>query len=270
MIRYLASLVIRKLLRLDRSLGFVFRDLTKDAFLDQKTILHDQPIHTIFDVGANIGQTTKRYLDIFSEARIYSFEPFPDTFQELRQTFSTKTQVIPIELALGDSDTAAHFYVKHNQSSVNSLLKPVNSQGKALSIHHQPISVQMMMLDTFCEQHQIDRINILKLDVQGGELLVLKGAEGRLRESAIDLIYTEVNFVPLYEQQTHFAALYQRLSEHQYMFFDFYDAVYNQYGQLCWADAIFISLGIYNELQTLESSKKRFPLWNRDIFDKGW
>jgi len=59
----------------------------KDSFCDQLTLVTPAEVRTIFDIGANIGQTSAVYANLFPEAVIYAFEPFPDPFEQLGRNF---------------------------------------------------------------------------------------------------------------------------------------------------------------------------------------
>jgi hypothetical protein len=105
------------------------------------------------------------------------------------------------------------------------------------------LTVQAETLDAFCYRHSLDRINILKLDVQGAEGMVLRGAKGLLSQEAIDLVFTEVMFVPHYEDGPLFHELWGQLGEHGYSFFNLFDLTVARNGQLRYANALFLSSG---------------------------
>jgi len=100
--------------------------------------------------------------------------------------------------------------------------------------------VRAITLDDFCAREQIDAVPVLKLDIQGGELMALRGAESLLNRRAVDLIFTEVNFVPLYEGQAFFDDVYQFLKARDYSLYGLYGLAHGTNGMLAWGDAIFI------------------------------
>ncbi len=79
------------------------------------------------------------------------------------------------------------------------------------------------------------------MDVQGGELLVLRGGSSLLSAGSIDLIYTEVSFVELYDDQVIFTDLCEYLSTHGYALYGLYNLYKGRNGLLAQADAIFLS-----------------------------
>jgi hypothetical protein len=60
-----------------------------DPFYDQKFLLRNTVVNTIFDIGAHIGETAKHYHALFPTAKIISFEPFPDAYTQLAEYSST-------------------------------------------------------------------------------------------------------------------------------------------------------------------------------------
>jgi hypothetical protein len=95
-------------------------------------------------------------------------------------------------------------------------------------------------LDEFCRNKRINCIDILKLDIQGGELRALKGAARLLSERRIRLVYAEVLFVHIYQGQAWFDDLAAFLRSAGYSLFDLYNFVYTESGQVKWGDAIFV------------------------------
>lgn len=97
------------------------------------------------------------------------------------------------------------------------------------------------MLDAFIATHGIKEIDILKLDVQGSELLVFKGAENALKNKIIKLIYSEIWFLAGYESQPLYHDISHFLAQFGYKPFGVYNIHYRTDGQFLWGDAIFIA-----------------------------
>ena len=92
----------------------------------------------------------------------------------------------------------------------------------------EKISVPSVTLDEFCFEHRLDHIDILGMDIQGGELDALEGAFSLLSASKIDLIRIEVVFLPLYDKQPLFWDIGSHLSKFSYQFYGLYDCHYHQ------------------------------------------
>lgn len=216
-----------------------------DPYEDQVSLLRGRrDVTTILDVGANIGQTAHRYRALFPEATIYSLEPFETTFDTLSKTFHDDPKVKPRRLALADVSGTKTFHV-NRESATNSLLPTA-----ADSFDHVPASmtetlstveVPTRTLDEFLADEGITNLPILKLDVQGAELIVLDGARAALDAGRIDVVYTEVEFAELYSGGADFCEIRARMSAHKYVLYGLYGLNQGSSGLLAWGDAIFIS-----------------------------
>jgi FkbM family methyltransferase len=203
----------------------------------------DQP-EMIFDVGANVGQCLKQIVDVFPAAQVHSFEPFPEVYGKLRQNAMQYDHVHTHNIALGDRDGSQQFFLNH-ATEVNSLL-PVSSTAAQYSPAGwvEPvgsIEVPVQKVDTFCAQSGISHIDLLKIDSQGYELKILKGADEQLRHKRVRFVLLEVLFVSLYDGQPYFEQVYQHLKSFGYRLVDLYDPWREQNSALMWADALFVS-----------------------------
>ena len=230
-----------------RKLGYgsYLRTLSKNAFSDQQMLLSGVRVQTIFDIGAHVGQTAVKYSRLFPESRIYCFEPFPESFEELRRRFEGNSLVKPVQFAVSNKAARAHKFYVNQSSNTNSLLPTVDDVEywipSNIIKNVATIEVPVTTIDDFCKQESINEIQILKMDIQGGELMALEGATEKLNQGAISLIYTEVEFVPLYKDQALFYEICDFLSGYGYTLFDIYDVRYTRNGQLIWCNAIFLS-----------------------------
>jgi FkbM family methyltransferase len=231
------------------ALGFEIRPRpspwwVNDPWLVQRRLLGSVRRPVIFDVGANMGQTLENYAAAFPGATIHSFEPFPESFRQLAETASRHRGAIPHQLALADAAGERPFFVNPEWHTRNSLL-PRPAEGRryyrAGSDLTPDLKVQVDTLDAFCAGNHVEHISILKLDVQGGESMVLRGAERLLSREAIDMIFTEVMFVPHYEGGPLFHRLWGQLEEKRYSFFNLFDIIVARNGQLRYANALFLS-----------------------------
>lgn len=208
-------------------------------------LLRDRQVKTVFDVGANDGQTSLKYRDLFAGAMIYSFEPFAEALDRLRQVFSDDPLIKPVEFAVSNEQGRRQLLC-NKSSYTNSLLPPLEKTDLYQSVG--AIEVPVTTIDRFCSQQSIDEIQILKMDIQGGELAALEGAAQMLERQDICLIYTELLFAPLYEGQGRFFKICDFLSGYGYELFDMYNFAYQENGRLAWGDAIFISPAIKRNL----------------------
>lgn len=232
---------------LTRNLGYLcheLRRITTGAFIDQQMLLSGTRAQTIFDVGANIGKSTAKYSSLFPESTIYSFEPFPESFQKLRRRFEGNSFVKPIQLAVSNKVGKKKFYI-YQDSTTNSLLPTVDGAGHWVEPdavrNIATIEAPVTTIDNFCKREAIDEIHILKMDIQGGELMALEGATEKLSQGSILLIYTELLFVPIYEGETSFYEICDLLSGYGYTLFNMYNFYHTRNGQIKWCDVIFVN-----------------------------
>ena len=238
------KLTIKRALNL---FGYDLRKMQKrDAFLEQKELVNNIETPVIFDVGAYIGEVVSKYRKLFPRAFIYPFEPFSDSFRVIQEKFKDFNLVKPYQLAFSERAGKASFFVNPDKSC-NSLLSPESNKTKYASGTEEAITaidVNLMTIDQFCEKELISEINILKLDVEGAELMVLRGAFEMLSRHSIGIIYTEIMFAPHYKGGVLFYDLCEFLADFGYTLFNFYEIKSAANGQLRWGNAIFVSPNI--------------------------
>jgi FkbM family methyltransferase len=127
------------------------------------------PDSVLVDIGANFGFFTLMASKKIIDGRIYAFEPVSETFQYLRDNVNINglSKKIMIKQAAA-SDRDGHIYITNNKFGGNHLL---------VKKRHDSESVPTIKLDTFAVQNNIKRINLIKCDVEGAELFVLKGGK---------------------------------------------------------------------------------------------
>ena len=214
----------------------------RELWPDVKTILAAGEIKTVFDVGANEGQSAREFLRHFPQARIFSFEPTPGTFQQLARFASEQPRLTPVNKALGEAPGRVAFN-ENAFHQTNSIL-PANPRSKeylgpAVIDCQRKIEVEMTTLDAFCRQESVAEIDLLKMDVQGFELFVLKGAREFLSARKIGCIVLEVSFISLYENQATLQDLTTLLANHQYDLMGFYDFAHSAQNRLMWCEMMF-------------------------------
>src|SRR5262249_31713012 len=144
----------------------------------------------IFDVGANVGQTARTYRRLFPSSQIWSFEPFPSSYESLCRSLPDQ-RFHPVPIALSDQVGSTTLHVGA-ESITNSLLVRGSDTGKM-------IEVETDTVDHFCSTHEIDQIDILKVDVEGAESRVFQGAQQIFSRGAVRSVFVEVYFDPVYE-----------------------------------------------------------------------
>jgi FkbM family methyltransferase len=227
------GLQIRKM---DRGVSYV------DPYVEQCRLLKERQVGVIFEVGAADGRDCLYYAELFPNSRVHAFEPVPASFAKLKKRVATVEDRIEIvNVALSNTPGTAKFNLAHWDDA--SSLLPANNTGSTFDGYNaarEVIEVKTETIDRYCQTAGIKQIDLLKMDAQGAELNILKGAENTLRQFPIPLIYTEVSFLNIYEGGTQFDVLTTYLRSWGYQLHNFYGMATNQKGQLAWGDAIFV------------------------------
>jgi FkbM family methyltransferase len=152
---------------------------------------------TLIDVGANKGQFSLMARYLFPDIEIHAFEPLERERTIYESVVRPPARVYSI--ALGRISGEATFFVASRADS-SSLLRPAAAQEAAYGVRAKTsTTVPVMRLSDAVDLSIMLRPILLKLDVQGGELDVLKGIESCF--PLIDMVYCEASFVELYEGQ---------------------------------------------------------------------
>jgi FkbM family methyltransferase len=233
-----------------RSLGLELSRITpaklmsRDAYYAQERLFQKRPPRLILDVGANSGQTTAKYRSLFPGAVVHAFEPGDAAFDALGHSYAADAQVRVHKLAVSDHVGVKPFY-RNRDDVTNSLLPTATGAhdliGKDTMQGVDCVQVSTTTLDAFCQSENIAEIDILKMDIQGGELMALRGAREMLAARKIRLVYSEVLFADLYQNQAHFVDIVTELRGYGYRLYGLYDLNYPQANGLAWGDAVFLS-----------------------------
>jgi FkbM family methyltransferase len=153
---------------------------------------------TIFDVGANIGSYSVFLSRLCGPGGVvFAFEPVPDTFGILKETLALNRcdNVVPIEKALCErlGTTQMHLF-EPQYSGWNTMRAYTTTTPEGGRVApNKSVEVPTDTLDNFCAEHEIERIDFLKVDVEGFELSALVGARQLLGDKRIDYLCFEIN-----------------------------------------------------------------------------
>ncbi|HEV7704829.1 MAG TPA: FkbM family methyltransferase [Gemmatimonadaceae bacterium] len=175
-------------------------------------------ISVVFDVGANVGQSAKKFSDAFGGARIYSFEPATGTFVTLEKALRECRNVSCHRLAFGRKDGDATLFLTgaaDANSSTNSLIEPRNPVATE--------TVVMRTIDSFAREARIPRLDLLKIDAEGFDLEVLIGARAMLSQQMVAFVLIEVGFDPADKRHVLFDDVRSFLSPFGFSVFGFYE-----------------------------------------------
>jgi FkbM family methyltransferase len=210
-----------------------------DLLRDLKQVIHkSDPL--CFDVGANRGQTIQMLQQGFRLPTIHAFEPASTTYRELAsQSFGARVHLH--QIAFGEQTGTAEFR-NYQHSELNSFLPMNRDKTENLFAEEEQVlteSVQVNTIDRFCAEQNIAFIDLLKIDTQGFELPVLRGAEIMLQKGRIGAVLLELNFSVLYEGQSDYLELLALLRTHGLRLIDFYEKERINGRELSWTTALF-------------------------------
>lgn len=178
---------------------------------DLRRFFPDWQVRRIFDVGANEGQTAIQFALAFPKARIESFEPAKDTFRTLvkRTAWSKRIHCHPV--ALG-STCGTSMMMTDTEFPFSFRLSDAGTE---------PVTTTTVA--QFCADHRIDDVNLLKIDTEGFDLEVLRGAQDLIRDQRIDLIQVEAGMNRENTLHVYFERFTRYLDEFEYRLFGIYD-----------------------------------------------
>lgn len=172
---------------------------------------------TVVDIGANEGQFTRAILQTFPAAKIFAFEPLLAAAREFERHFRANDRVRFHRQACGDLAGEAEININtFSQSSSilrlaeyhRSKFPSANEIGKA--------AVEVVRLDDAIRDYDFNIPALLKIDVQGYELHVLRGAKETL--SRTQYVLVETCFVPMYEEEPAFEEIMKVLNDSGFRF----------------------------------------------------
>ena len=180
----------------DALLGFYFSDPEKDG--EYRFIAkYIKDNMTIFDVGANIGDYTKKAISITPKLKIYCFEPVKATFNTLNKNlesvrvdfiktfnfgYSDKSETLAMNIYGDNAGSNSLYYHEYHADVSNSLNIPIRIE-----------EVNLKKIDDFILGNNITSVDFLKIDVEGHELKVLRGALKSLESNIIKCLQFEYN-----------------------------------------------------------------------------
>jgi len=178
----------------------------------------------IFDVGANQGQSIRRFKKIFPKSIIHAFEPIKEEFDKLQNEFKSDCNIFLNNCALGDSLGEKKFNIM--ASTGHSSFFKISPNTEWLKIRSKEfgatengyikkvVDVKINTINNYCNNNDILKIDILKLDTQGYEEKILAGASEIIPR--IKLIETELMFDNVYEKRLNFYDIEKHILKHNF------------------------------------------------------
>lgn len=150
-----------------------------DIFYSRVREFQPSSCMNIVDIGAHIGTFSMLSASKFKDAKIFAFEPFPETFHLLKKNITENSihQILPFENAIASTNNPIKLYLsKENWEHSIANLDSENF-----------IQVKGKKIDTFIEEFNIDKIDLIKFNCEGAEFEILK--------SISSLSYKKIKFM---------------------------------------------------------------------------
>lgn len=216
------------------------------------SIIGDGGTGVVIDVGANRGQSAEKLRRAFPAATIIAFEPALEQFLALAEACAP-IGVIAVPKAVGASDGEVRFNVdeqdfNHSIQDRSATLTPFVSVR-----HSREVTARIVTLDTFCAENGHDHVIFLKVDAEGADLQVLRGACGLLSRQAINLVYVEALAVDIFAGQGWLDEILLEMRRRDYALMGMFDGRRAPDGRLMLTNCLFASL------RALERSAPSLP-----------
>jgi len=174
-------------------LNYESRKISGEFFVIDKIlprfIKKDNPV--LFDVGANVGDYTLALKKKFTGSTIFAFEPHPGNYTKLSNTKESYIKLYNVGLG----EKSGNFFLYDVANADGTPKASLFEEALSLTENEETkkIEITITTLDEFTKLNKIDFIDFMKIDTEGNELSVLKGASNMLREKRIGFIQFEFN-----------------------------------------------------------------------------
>jgi FkbM family methyltransferase len=206
----------------------------------------------IIDIGAHHGETLRSVLSHTSEGLTYlALEPNPDSFRFLEDTAASVARdglrLECLQKAAGPTTGSATFF-RTQESAVSGLLRPAKGlESRVPAGDHrvvQDFEVDVTCIDDLLQERGLDGAAVLKIDAEGYDLEVLKGARDSISSGRIGVILAEVFFVSYRSGQAFFWDIATYLNGHDYYFVNLSDTRETSQGRLYTGNALWVSQSV--------------------------
>ncbi len=209
--------------------------------LDIKNKIGYDSINTVFDVGANTGQTVEWIRGFLPNTSIFCFEPIEDTFKKLKTNVASDKKVRIEQIAFGNTPGKKIVRLFEDFSYLNSLREDLMNADQ----YAKTEEITIYTIDQYCSERGIIHIDFLKIDTEGYEIQVLEGAEKLLSTRGISMIYCEVGFQSSNSRNTNLSELIKYLEEKGFYFFSLYQLMLEGWGKGDYfGNALFVNKGL--------------------------
>ncbi len=223
-------------------------------------------ISVVFEFGSRYGEDTIEFAKALPEAQIYGFECNPNTLIHCQNATKSYANITLTPKAISENEGEISFYPINAEATTTTHFD--GNQGASSTLRasgkytienyvQDEVKVETIRLDNFMAKRGIAHIDILWMDIQGGELSALKSLGERLE--CVKVIYSEVEFIEIYENQPLFSDIRAYLEARNFAFVGF------SHNSDLFTNAIFVHKNYIDLMKTIPSwiYKPKKSLWKR-------
>ena len=154
---------------------------------------------TTFDIGANIGDYSRLFSSLVGDTgRVFAFEPCQETFVQLLAKNADCSNITSIPKAVFSKNGKVILNEFPAGCSIwNSIGHPMmvdsNNPNRGIVPIENSVEVEAVSLDSFCHDFNVEEIDFMKIDVEGAEIYVLRGASELLKNKSIRYLQFEIS-----------------------------------------------------------------------------
>ncbi|RJQ24791.1 FkbM family methyltransferase [Candidatus Parcubacteria bacterium] len=176
--------------------------------LFNKKWLIESQINTVIDIGANVGEFTAIFAELFPNAKVYAFEPLPDCFELLNRVAKRyRGRVKAFNIAIGEQKGSFEFY-RSSWAPASSFreMGDLHKKNYPHSVGSETVTVEVETLDSVFRDIDMSDNVFVKMDVQGFEDEVIKGGLEVIGRAKVLVI--ECSLQQTYEGEPMFHGIY--------------------------------------------------------------
>jgi FkbM family methyltransferase len=207
---------------------------------------------TYVDVGCNTGKFASQLFDHLGKKKIignvHLFEPNIFLYKKIKNNLSKSNWNININIGIGLGSKKSKEKLNIYNDSTASSIYTVTSKIKKISKNYIKNKKINIILDKLDNYKKISHINLLKIDAQGSELEVLKGAKNLLKKSKIDIIIVELETCETYNNHFKISEFFKFMETYNYKLHSILTANYTKRNYISYCDLCFFSTSFWNKL----------------------
>ncbi len=242
-------------------------DMKYEPHLDKLVAISErfwkpEEVKVILEIGARDGVETRALNHFYPQATIYTFECNPATIPLWKENTAGISSIVTVEKAVSDKDGSISFFPIDPENTKSdwvdgnpgaSSLLTASGKYPVEQYAQKEITVATTTLKTFFKENNVSRANIVWMDIQGAELLALKGLGERI--SDLDIVHTEVEFIQIYKDQPLAKEIKKYMNQHGFLL-----GYFTNFGPYA-GDAVFVNRSLLSKRPVLRIHLILKDLW---------